>query len=86
MPRISAFYGIAICMYYRDHGPPHFRAITGEHEAIITVETGEVVRGGLPPRARSLVTESSTIHRRELERNWRLAEMGQPLEQIPPLD
>jgi hypothetical protein len=24
MPRISSFYGIAIYMYYRDHGVPHF--------------------------------------------------------------
>ena len=27
VPRISAFYGIAIYMYYPDHAPPHFHAI-----------------------------------------------------------
>jgi predicted metallo-beta-lactamase superfamily hydrolase len=30
MPRISAFYGIVIAMYYRDHHPPHFHAIYAE--------------------------------------------------------
>ena len=29
MPRISEFYGIAIYMYYQDHGPPHVHAIYG---------------------------------------------------------
>ena len=32
MPRISAFYGIVITMYYRDHDPPHFHAAYGEYE------------------------------------------------------
>jgi len=27
VPRISAFYGIVIAMYYRDHAPPHFHAV-----------------------------------------------------------
>jgi phosphomannomutase len=29
MPRISAFYGIVIAMYFDDHGPPHFHARYG---------------------------------------------------------
>jgi hypothetical protein len=33
VPRISAFYGIVITMYYRDHEPPHFHALYGEHQA-----------------------------------------------------
>jgi hypothetical protein len=60
MPRIAQFYGIAIYMYYRDHAPPHFHAIYGEHEAVIAIATGEVVEGKLPRKARSLVTEWPT--------------------------
>jgi hypothetical protein len=86
MPRISYFYGIAIYIYHQDHGPPHFHAIYGEHEAIVAVETGELVQGGLPPRAKSLVAEWARIHREALERNWQLAQAGEPLEQIAPLD
>jgi hypothetical protein len=29
MPRISAFYGIVITMYFRDHPLPHFHAFAG---------------------------------------------------------
>jgi len=35
MPRLSEFYGIAICMYFADHNPPDFHAIYAEHEALI---------------------------------------------------
>jgi Domain of unknown function (DUF4160) len=35
MPELSRFLGIVIAMYYRDHGPPHFHAIYGDHEATI---------------------------------------------------
>ena len=37
MPRISAFYGISIYMYYHDHVPPHFHAIYGENEATFEI-------------------------------------------------
>ena len=30
MPRIAEFYGIAIYMYHREHGVPHFHALYGE--------------------------------------------------------
>ena len=53
----AQFYGIAIYLYYRDHAPPHFHAIYGEHEAEIEIATGNVVQGGLPRRAGVLVRE-----------------------------
>jgi Domain of unknown function (DUF4160)/Protein of unknown function (DUF2442) len=67
VPRISAFYGIAIYMYYRDHAPPHFHAIYGEYEATVSIETAEVLEGQLPRRARTLVSEWAAAHRDELE-------------------
>jgi hypothetical protein len=42
MPTVAWFYGIAIRMYVRDHSPPHFHAVYGEHEAFVAIETGEV--------------------------------------------
>jgi len=33
MPRISEFYGIAIAMYYAEHGVPHFHALYAGQEA-----------------------------------------------------
>jgi hypothetical protein len=51
MPTIAWFYGIAIRMYVRDHPPPHFHAIYGEHEALVAIETGAVIDGALPQTA-----------------------------------
>ena len=38
MPKISEFFGIAIYVYWRDHGPPHFHAVYAGDEAAITIE------------------------------------------------
>jgi hypothetical protein len=32
-------------MFWREHAPPHFPALYGEHEALIDIQTLEVVRG-----------------------------------------
>ncbi len=85
MPRISAFYGIVITMYYRDHHPPHFHAIYGEYEAQIVIETLEPLAGMLPLRALRLVREWAEMHRDELEANWAKAEARLPLDTIEPL-
>lgn len=86
MPRVSQFYGIAIYFYYRDHAPPHFHAIYGEHEAVFEISTGSILAGQLPHRARSMVEDWITAHRPELEQDWDLAVASQPLLPIPPLD
>jgi len=86
MPRISQFYGIAVYMYYRDHAPPHFHAIYAEHEAEIEIATASILDGSLPQNARNLVTEWVLAHQRELQHDWDLARVGQPLEPIEPLD
>ena len=86
MPRISQFHGIAVYMYYRDHAPPHFHAIHGEHEAIVEIGTAAILQGKLARKARARVQEWTVAHREQLERNWRLAQAGQPLEQVAPLE
>ncbi len=52
MPTISFFYGIAIRMYLRDHPPPHFHVIYQQHEANVSIETGDIIEGKLPVAAR----------------------------------
>ena len=85
MPEISRFLGIVIAMYYRDHAPPHFHAIYGEHEATVNIGTGEL-NGSLPSRALSHVQEWRELHKDELLRNWNLAQTQQPLPKIAPLE
>ncbi len=49
MPTISAFYGILIQMFWKDHAPPpHFHALYAEYEAVVDIRTLEVIDGGLP--------------------------------------
>ena len=65
MPTISTFFGILIQMYWREHGPSHFHAIYGEHEAVIDIRELRVVRGRLPRRALAMVIEWALDHRDE---------------------
>jgi len=62
MPEISRFFGIVIQMYYGDHDPPHFHVRYSGQKALIAIETLEVLRGQLPPRALSLVREWAALH------------------------
>jgi hypothetical protein len=84
VPEISRFFGIVIKMF--DHAPPHFHAEYGEHEALVTIETLEVLRGELPRRALALVLEWAAAHRNELRVDWNRARSGQTLERIAPLE
>ncbi|MHC4202758.1 MAG: DUF4160 domain-containing protein [Planctomycetota bacterium] len=85
MPTISRFFGIAIRMYFDDHGLPHFHAYYAEHRAKLTIETLEVLDGELPRRAMAMVLEWAAEHRAELAENWRLAERHEGLRSIEPL-
>lgn len=48
MPTLSTFYGILIQMFWQDHPPPHFHALYAEHEALIDIQTMDVIAGSLP--------------------------------------
>jgi hypothetical protein len=85
MPRISAFFGIVIWMYYNDHQPPHFHATYGDQEALIIIGVGDLYEGQLSRRALWLVQEWEELHRAELLANWELARQAQPLVPIAPL-
>ena len=85
MPVISRFLGIAIVMLYRDHNPPHFHAMYGEHEITVDIQTGAVT-GTFPRRAQAHVLEWLALYRNELEANWERARSGEPLAPIPPLE
>ena len=86
MPELSRFFGIVIGVFYREHGRPHFHAVYGEFEAVIDIETGEVIAGELPKRALSLVSEWQNVHIDELRENWQLAREHKELKKIPPLE
>ncbi len=86
MPEISRFLGIIIAMYYNDHNPPHFHARYGDFEIKVDIQSGDVIDGTFPNRAKKLVMEWYNLHRDELEEDWRLAKDRKPLNRIEPLE
>jgi Domain of unknown function (DUF4160) len=86
MPRISAFYGITVWMYYEEggHAVPHFHARYAGRAASFTVD-GRPLAGELPSRAAHLLLEWAALHRDELLRNWDHARHGEPLVAVAPL-
>ena len=86
MPELTRFFGIIIAMYYNDHSPPHFHAKYGADQAVIRIDTGEVIDGNLSARALRLVEEWRLLHEDELVNDWVLAQDRQPLIKIEPLE
>ena len=86
MPEVCRFYGIVISIYYNDHGPPHFHARYGDHQAVIGIDSLTMLQGRLPPRARGLVVEWASLRQAELWSAWLSARRGDPISRIAPLD
>lgn len=60
---ISMFFGIVIKMYYREHNPPHSHAYYQGFEAIFDINSGKLIEGSLPNKAKGLVSEWALEHR-----------------------
>lgn len=86
MPRISAFYGVVIYMYWneRDHPVPHFHVYHADRRASVSVD-GNVLAGSLEPRALQFVREWANLRSKEILSNWERARKNEPLVGIAPL-
>jgi len=85
MPIISAFFGIVIRMYYKEHEPAHFHAEHAGQQAKFTFD-GALIAGEIASRrALRRIRQWAQQHRAELEANWAKMKAGQPLESIAPL-
>jgi hypothetical protein len=85
VPRLSAFYGIVIYMYIRDHGVPHIHAWHGDDRAVVDMVTGQILAGRLPRRQAALVVTWVEIHQAELLEAWQRASQGELPGTIEPL-
>jgi len=88
MPILSMFYGVVIRMYFYDdkqHHVPHLHAEYAGKMAVLSIDTGEVLAGTLPPGKVRLVQAWIEIHRDELLADWRLAVVGEEVFRIEPL-
>lgn len=86
MPRISAFHGITIAMFWDEahHRRPHFHAEYSGDEVSMAID-GAILAGSLPGRQLRLVREWARLHVTELEANWQKARLEQALDPIEPL-
>jgi hypothetical protein len=66
MPEVARFYGIVIKVFFGDHPPPHFHAIYGEYNALVSIESLELIEGDLPSRVQKLVLEWATLYQQDL--------------------
>lgn len=85
VPTISRFLGIAIVMYFKDHGFPHFHARHADGEAKVRIDSLEVIESDLGRRQIRLVLAWAELHKAELEENWRRARNREKLLDIEPL-
>ncbi|MBM3650790.1 MAG: DUF4160 domain-containing protein [Alphaproteobacteria bacterium] len=86
MPEICRFFGIIIAVFYEDHPPPHFHVRYGSQQAIVSIETLQVLEGRVSPRVAGLVIEWANLHRVELARAWEQARRREPIDPIAPLE
>lgn len=86
MPRVSAFYGITIFMYWNEgqHVRPHFHVRYAGEAASVDLE-GRLIAGSLARRGLSLAVEWAQLHTDELLANWERARRDEPLQPIDPL-
>ena len=85
MPTISMFRGIKICIYWKDHMPPHFHAFYGSAEVLVSIEELEVLEGMMPSKQLKMLLGWAAFHQEELRENWELARAQQELFAIEPL-
>jgi hypothetical protein len=86
MPRISAFHGIVIYMYWNeaDHPVAHFHAHHAGRRASVSIK-GALLAGDLEARALGLVRKWARLHQDELASNWDRARRFEALLPIAPL-
>ena len=83
MPEVTRFYGIVIKIFFlREHNPPHFHAVYGEHNGIFEIETLKMLEGDLPKKAQPLIVEWAGNYKAELMEMWNKKQ----LQKLPPLE
>lgn len=85
MPTICMFRGIKIFINWRDHMPPHFHAVYGGDEVLVSIQEIEVIEGSFPNKQLKMLLGWAALHQDELAENWELARKQMELFPIDPL-
>ncbi len=86
MPEVSRFFGIIIRMFFKEHNPPHIHAEHQGNKAVFDLN-GNMIKGNMKSRtAIKLVREWIDLHVNELSNDWDLAQSGEDINKIDPLN
>ncbi len=72
-------------MHYNEHNPPHFHAKYGDYQVLVEIDSG-IVSGTFPKYALRAVLEWLDLYKKELLKDWQLAQKGLALSKIKPLE
>lgn len=70
MGKLHQIGNLIIRVYGNDHLPPHFHALTPDHEALIEIDTLAIGAGSLPARQRALVMAWAAANRARIAAEW----------------
>jgi hypothetical protein len=82
MPRIASFEGLVVKLFFNDHPPPHVHVYSGRVErpgvqaARVSIDTGEVTDGQIPPTKVSTVRSWCERNRDALQSDWQRAQLN----------
>jgi hypothetical protein len=86
LPTVAYFLGIAVRMFFNEHGPPHFHVRYQQYRARVRISDGEVIDGRLPPTVARLLRQWTELRRDALIRNWNAARTDGQIERIEGLE
>ena len=86
MSILSVFFGIIVRMWHDDHPLPHIQVEYQGFEALVQIDTGRILKGKLPKKVASIISEWCETHRSELLENWNRAQRFETLERIQGAD
>jgi hypothetical protein len=70
VPTIAIVDGVKIMIFANDHAPPHIHAKHAEFEALISIATGDMLEGSLPPSKLRAVREWFAPRQPHLAHLW----------------
>jgi hypothetical protein len=70
VPTIAIVDGVAILIYPKDHLPPHVHARIAEYRCKLSIVTGQVIDGKLPPSKLRTVQAWLAGHRGQVAYAW----------------
>jgi hypothetical protein len=77
---IAIIEGVRVTVYPNDHPPPHFHARIAEHEALVSIATGEVLEGSLPRPKLAAIKAWYVAHQDEIAYLWTEVQAMRPVE------